>query len=36
VSSLFERLVAEAIASQASPKASRPHDREGSGAIQRP
>jgi len=33
---LFERLVATAIASQSSPKASRQHARQGAGAIQRP
>jgi hypothetical protein len=36
VGCLFERLVVAAIASQASPKASRWHAREGTGAIQRP
>jgi hypothetical protein len=32
----FERLVATAIASQSSPKTSRRHAREGTGAMQRP
>jgi len=34
--SLFETLVAAAIACQAPPNTSRQHDREGAGANQRP